>query len=71
LLRTKIPDYGGLTDQVSKLLQIVRSSPSVIAPLVGQKESDHVVQNLKISNISPLGPKEHKEAVEILMRGNL
>jgi aryl-alcohol dehydrogenase-like predicted oxidoreductase len=71
LLRTKIPDYGGLTDQVSKLLQIVRSSPSVIAPLVGQKESDHVEQNLKISNIPPLGPKEHKEAVEILMRGNL
>jgi aryl-alcohol dehydrogenase-like predicted oxidoreductase len=70
LLSTKIPDYGGLTDQVSKLLQIVRSSPSVIAPLVGQKESDHVEQNLKISNISPLGPKEHEEAVEILMRGN-
>jgi aryl-alcohol dehydrogenase-like predicted oxidoreductase len=70
LLRTKIPDYGGLTDQVSKLLQIVRSSPSVIAPLVGQKKSDHVEQNLKISSISPLGPKEHKEAVEILMRGN-
>jgi aryl-alcohol dehydrogenase-like predicted oxidoreductase len=70
LLRTKIPDYGGLTDQVSKLLQIVRSSPSVIAPLVGQKEPNHVEQNLKISGISPLGPKEHKQAVEILMRGN-
>jgi aryl-alcohol dehydrogenase-like predicted oxidoreductase len=70
LLRTKIPDYGGLTDQISKLLQLVRSSPSVIAPLVGQKEPNHVEQNLKISSISPLGPKEHKEAVEILMRGN-
>jgi aryl-alcohol dehydrogenase-like predicted oxidoreductase len=70
LLRTKIPDYGGLTDQVSKLLQIVRSSPSVIAPLVGQKEPDHVEQNLKISSVSPLGSKEYKEAVEILLRGN-
>jgi aryl-alcohol dehydrogenase-like predicted oxidoreductase len=70
LLRTKIPDYGGLTDQVSKLLQIVRSSPSVIAPLVGQKEANHVEQNLKISSVSPMGSKEYKEAVEILLRGN-
>jgi aryl-alcohol dehydrogenase-like predicted oxidoreductase len=70
LLRTKIPDYGGLTDQVSKLLQIVRSSPSVIAPLVGQKEPNHVEQNLKISSVSPMGSKEYKEAVEILLRGN-
>ncbi|MGC2562073.1 MAG: aldo/keto reductase, partial [Nitrososphaeraceae archaeon] len=67
---TKIPDYGGLTDQVSKLLQIVRSSPSVIAPLVGQKEPNHVEQNLQISSVSPMGSKEYKEAVEILLRGN-
>ncbi|MGA7543627.1 MAG: aldo/keto reductase [Nitrososphaeraceae archaeon] len=70
LLETKIPDYGGLTDQVSKLLQIVRSSPSVIAPLVGQKEPNHVEQNLKISSVSPMGSKEYEEAVEILLRGN-
>jgi aryl-alcohol dehydrogenase-like predicted oxidoreductase len=70
LLKTKIPDYGGLTDQVSKLLQIVRSSPSVIAPLVGQKEPNHVEQNLKISSVSPMDSKEYKEAVEILLRGN-
>ena len=70
LLRTKIPDYGGLTDQVSKLLQIVRSSPSVIAPLVGQKEPNHVEQNLQISSVSPMGSKEYNEAVEILLRGN-
>ncbi|MDW0282958.1 MAG: aldo/keto reductase, partial [Nitrososphaeraceae archaeon] len=49
LLKAKVPDYGGLTDQVSKLLQIIRSSPSVIAPLIGQKQPHHVEQNLKIS----------------------
>jgi aryl-alcohol dehydrogenase-like predicted oxidoreductase len=70
LLRTKIPDYGGLTDQVSKLLQIIRSSPSVIAPLVGQKKPDHVEQNLKICNVPPLDTKGYKEAIEILLRGN-
>jgi hypothetical protein len=37
LLKAKIPDYDGLNDQVTKLIQIIRSSPSVIAPLIGQK----------------------------------
>ena len=70
LLRTKIPDYGGLTDPVGKLLQIVRSSPSVIALLVGQKNPNHVEQNLKVCNIPPLDTKEYKEAIEVLLRGN-
>jgi aryl-alcohol dehydrogenase-like predicted oxidoreductase len=70
LLRTKIPDYGGLTDQVSKLLQIIRSSPSVIAPIVGQKKPSHIEQNLRICDIPPLKPKEYKEVVEVLLRGN-
>jgi aryl-alcohol dehydrogenase-like predicted oxidoreductase len=52
------------------LLQIVRSSPSVIAPLVGQKKPNHVEQNLKVCNIPPLDAKEYKKAVEVLLRGN-
>ena len=51
LLRAQVPDYGGMTDQVSKLLQVVRSSPSVIAPLIGQKNSSHVKHNLMLSII--------------------
>jgi aryl-alcohol dehydrogenase-like predicted oxidoreductase len=70
LLRAKIPDYMGLTDQVAKLIQIIRSSPSVIAPLIGQKKPEHVEQNLKISNIQPLNDKEFKEVVENLLKGN-
>jgi aryl-alcohol dehydrogenase-like predicted oxidoreductase len=69
LLKAKVPDYGGLTDQVSKLLQIIRSSPSVIAPLIGQKQPHHVEQNLKISTISPLDTQAYKEAVDILCSG--
>jgi hypothetical protein len=46
LLRASIPDYGGLNDQVPKLIQIIRSSPSVIASLIGQKKPEHVEQNL-------------------------
>ena len=42
LLGAQIPDYGGMSDPVGKLVQIVRSSPSVIAPLIGQKKAEHV-----------------------------
>ena len=70
LLKAQIPDYGGLTDQVSKLLQIVRSSPSVIAPLIGQKNPKHVEQNLMISNTQPLNTKDFNDAIEVLLKGN-
>src|SRR6266508_3348294 len=42
LLRGQVPNYGNVTDPVSKLVQIIRSSPSVIAPLIGQKKPEHV-----------------------------
>ena len=47
LLRASIPDYGGLNDQVAKLIQIIRSSPSVIAPLIGQKNQSMLNKILK------------------------
>src|ERR671914_280986 len=70
LLRAQVPDYGGMTDQVSKLLQVIRSSPSVIAPLIGQKNSNHVKQNLMLSDIPPLDTKDFKEVIEVLLKGN-
>jgi aryl-alcohol dehydrogenase-like predicted oxidoreductase len=69
LLRANIPDYGGLNDQVAKLIQIIRSSPSVIAPLIGQKKPEHVEQNLKISDIAPMDEAHYKEVVQILLKG--
>jgi aryl-alcohol dehydrogenase-like predicted oxidoreductase len=70
LLRAKIPDYMGLNDQVAKLVQIIRSSPSVIAPLIGYKKPEHIEQNLKVANIPPLNEQEFKEAIKILLKGN-
>jgi len=69
LLEVSIPDYGGLNDQVAKLIQIIRSSPSVIAPLIGQKKLEHVEQNLKISDIPPMDEAQYKEAIQILLKG--
>lgn len=66
LLRSQIPNYGNVTDPVAKLLQIIRSSPSVIAPLIGQKKAEHVEENLKTANMPPLSEEEFKQAVRLL-----
>ena len=66
LLRAEIPDYGGISDKVAKLVQIVRSSPSVIAPLIGQKKAEHVEENLKIADTPLLSQEEFKQAVRVL-----
>lgn len=66
LLQSKVPDYGGISDPVAKVVQIVRSSPSVIAPLIGQKKAEHVEQNLKVSSVPPLSTEEFQQAVKAL-----
>ena len=66
LLHSQIPDYGNVTDPVGKLLQIIRSSPSVIAPLIGQKRAEHIEENLKTANIPPLSEREFQQAVRVL-----
>jgi aryl-alcohol dehydrogenase-like predicted oxidoreductase len=66
LFSSKIPNYGNATDPVAKLLQIVRSSPSVIAPLIGQKRPEHVEENLKVANTPPLSEDEFQQAIRIL-----
>ena len=70
LLRAKIPDYMGLDDQVAKLVQIIRSSPSVIAALIGFKKPEHIEQNLKVADIPPLNDKEFKDVINLLLKGN-
>ena len=70
LLQAQIPDYMGLSDQVLKLVQVIRSSPSVIAPLIGYKKREHLEQDLKIAEIPPLNDKEFKEVIHTLLKGN-
>lgn len=66
LLGAQIPDYCGISDTVGKLVQIIRSSPSLIAPLIGQKKAEHVEENLRIANVPPLTSEEFRQAVSIL-----
>ena len=71
LLDANIPDYAGLTDQIQKLVQIIRSTPSIMAPLIGQKKPQHVQQNIKIADVPPLSNLEYKEAIKRLFKANL
>lgn len=66
LLGAQIPDYSKIKDKVGKLVQIIRSSPSVIAPLIGQKKLEHVEENVKIADVPPLSSEEFNQAVKIL-----
>lgn len=68
LLRASIPDYGGSGDQVAKLIQIIRSSPSVIAPLIGQKKREHVEQNLRVSDIPPMSKEQFEKSCAVLFK---
>ena len=68
LLKAQIPDYAGITDPIAKLLQIMRSSPSVIAPLIGHKKTDHVMENIRLATIPPLNESEFNEAIKVLLK---
>ena len=48
------------------LLQFVRSTPGVLAPLVGQKSDAHVTENLEILRMSPLNENDFHLTVKNL-----
>jgi aryl-alcohol dehydrogenase-like predicted oxidoreductase len=52
-----LPDYIDLKPSL-KCLQFIRSTPGVLAPLVGQKTQTHVEENLEIMKIPPLQKDE-------------
>ena len=49
-----------------RALQFLRSSPGVLAPLVGQKSESHVTENMEIMNIPPLSEEEFLALVKKL-----
>jgi aryl-alcohol dehydrogenase-like predicted oxidoreductase len=54
LLATGVmPEFDELKSPL-RALQFIRSSPGVLAPLVGQKSQEHVSENLEIMKIPPL-----------------
>ena len=65
LLSAKIPNYQGYDNQLLKIVQITRSTPNVIAPLIGQKKLNHVKENIELAKVAPLNISEFNDAIKI------
>ena len=65
LFGAKIPDYMGYKNQLLKVVQITRSTPNIIAPLVGQKKPKHVNENIELAKVAPLNTTEFNNAIKI------
>ncbi|MEM2786049.1 MAG: aldo/keto reductase [Candidatus Nitrosotenuis sp.] len=61
-----LPRFGNLKPSL-QCLQFVRSTPGVLAPLVGQKSPNHVDENLEIMKIEPMRKDEFYALVEKLV----
>jgi aryl-alcohol dehydrogenase-like predicted oxidoreductase len=60
-----MPEFNELKPSL-RALQFIRSTPGVLAPLVGQKSSEHVSENLEIMNIPSLSENEFLALVKKL-----
>lgn len=60
-----VPDFVNLKPSL-KCLQFIRSTPGVLAPLVGQKTPAHVEENLEIMKIPPLTQAEFDSVLKKL-----
>jgi len=58
-----MPEFGDYSTSV-RLLQFVRSTPGVTAPLIGQKSESHVTENMNIMKIPPLSESEFNELLK-------
>ena len=60
-----MPEFSDLKPSM-RALQFIRSSPGVIAPLVGQKSTEHVSENLEVMKIPPYSDEEFLTLVKKL-----
>ena len=61
------PDFSNNPPSIG-LLQFIRSTPGVLAPLVGHKSIPHVKENLQALRIPPLSDQSFTEAVKNLTK---
>jgi aryl-alcohol dehydrogenase-like predicted oxidoreductase len=66
LSHTRVPELQG--SKALSLIQFARSAhPAVVAPLIGQKRSEHTKENLRIAAIPPLDESQFKEMYQGLI----
>ena len=65
-----MPDFDSeLLPPSLRAMQFIRSSPGVLAPLVGQKTLEHVAENLKIMDVPPIPQDKFLALVKRLTLG--
>lgn len=60
-----MPEFGNLKPSL-RALQFTRSTPGVLAPLVGHKLDEHVKENLEILKIPPIEEPEFNDLIKKL-----
>ena len=64
-----IPEFVNPSASV-RLLQFVRSTPGITAPLIGHKSESHVKENMDIMKIPPLSELEFNDLVKKMINKN-
>ena len=64
-----IPEFGNYNTSV-RLLQFVRSTPGITAPLIGQKSEAHVTENMQVMKIPPLSELEFNNILKKMVNRN-
>ena len=63
------PEIGNSSTSV-QLLQFVRSTPGITAPLIGHKSESHVKENMDVMKIPPLSELEFNDLVKKMVNKN-
>lgn len=61
-----VPELSNVVGTGPKLVQIARSTPGLVATLVGHKSKEHVLANVALSNIQPLTPQQFESVMRLL-----
>ncbi len=67
LAQGAMPEFGNLKPSL-RALQFIRSTPGVLAPLMGQKTENHVNENCEIMKIPPMEETEFYNLVKNLTK---
>ena len=69
LATNTIPEFGNSSMSV-RLLQFVRSTPGITAPLIGHKSESHVKENMDVMKIPPLSESEFNDLIKKMVNRN-
>ena len=63
-----IPEFVNSSASV-RLLQFIRSTPGITAPLIGHKDESHVTENMEVMSIPPLLESEFNDLAKKMVSG--